>query len=287
MCRFIAYAGNPILLHDVLFKPQNSLIQQSIHAREAVDEPLNGDGFGVGWYTHEIDKTPGVFVSLQPAWNDRNLIHLASKIRSNCFFAHVRAASHGGVTTFNTHPFTYKRFLFMHNGDIAGFKQIKRYLRRKLSDEMYDWVQGQTDSEHMFALFSDIFNRHKGHYIVDDIATALTETIADIRTMQKEHEVEGISYINAAITDGNRLVAIRYISDTTVAAPTLYYAFGDQYIYRNGVCHILDTQNNSNGAVLVVSEKLTNHKADWHEIPVNHMILVTDDLNIELREVNV
>lgn len=285
MCRFIAYAGNPILLHDVLYKPKNSLIQQSIHAREAVDEPLNGDGFGVGWYTHEIDRTPGVFVSLRPAWNDRNLIHLASKIRSNCFFAHVRAASAGDVSTVNTHPFYYKRFLFMHNGDIAGFRKIKRYLRRGLSDELYDWVQGQTDSEHMFGLFADIFNKRKRRYIVEDIATTLAETIHEIRKMQEEHNVEGISYINAAITDGNRIVAVRYISDPESPAPTLYYAAGDQYLYRNGVCHITPTEG-QNGAVLIVSEKLTNHKAEWHEIPVNNMILVTDDLKIELRPVD-
>ena len=121
MCRFVAYVGNPIILDDVLYKSKNSLIQQSIRARET-DEPLNGDGFGLGWYQQDIDPYPALFRSIQPAWNDPNLRYLAPKIRSNCFFAHVRAASSGDVSIDNNHPFHYQRMLFMHNGDIAYYK---------------------------------------------------------------------------------------------------------------------------------------------------------------------
>jgi glutamine amidotransferase len=282
MCRFIAYVGNPILLDDVLFKPKNSLIQQSIHAREA-DEPLNGDGFGVGWYAQEIDPTPAVFVSIQPAWNDRNLKYLAPKIRSNCFFAHVRAASTGDVSYVNTHPFHYKRFLFMHNGVIAGFEQIKRYLRRQLSDEAYNWIQGQTDSEHMFALFIDLFFKHKGHFVAEDIAAAFQETIARIHMLQKKHKIRGINYINVAITDGKNIVAIRYVSDKNVHAPSLYFSEGSHYEYYDHISRMLPGKDNENGAVLVVSEKLTNHTADWREIPVNYILLVHDDLTTSLH----
>lgn len=41
------------------YKPSDSLILQSFHARER-HEPLNGDGFGVGWYVPSIDSTPCV-----------------------------------------------------------------------------------------------------------------------------------------------------------------------------------------------------------------------------------
>ena len=57
MCRFVAYSGLPLLLADLLYVPSDSLIRQSYHARER-REPLNGDGFGVGWYVPEIDPTP-------------------------------------------------------------------------------------------------------------------------------------------------------------------------------------------------------------------------------------
>lgn len=284
MCRFIAYVGNPIILDDVLYKPKNSLIQQSIKARES-DEPLNGDGFGLGWYAHDIDPNPAVFISLQPAWNDRNLQSIAPKIISNCFFAHVRAASSGGVDYWNSHPFHYKRMLFMHNGDIADFFQIKRYLRRQLSDEIYAWLQGQTDSEHMFAVFLDIFHKNKYHYSAEDMAEALQETIHTIEAIQRKHHIKGTNYINAALTDGFNIVAVRHVSSKTAKAPTLHFSEGSRYVYANGVCRMLPSKDETNGAVLVVSEKLNSYRAEWQDIPVNHMLLVSDDLSTKLTPI--
>lgn len=282
MCRFIAYIGNPIILDEVLFKPKNSLIQQSIRARET-DEPLNGDGFGLGWYAQEIDPQPAVFVSLQPAWNDRNLKYIAPKIRSTCFFAHVRAASQGDVSLQNSHPFHYKRFLFMHNGEIAGFRVIKRYMRRQLSDEVYDWIQGQTDSEHMFAIFIETFLKNKGHFNAEDIADAFEETIAQINFIQKKHHIDGINYINAAITDGRSIVAMRYITDKSLPAPSLHFSEGSRYDYHGGRCHIVPTEAEENGVVLIASEQLNSFKAEWQDFPVNHILLVNDDLSTQLR----
>src|SRR5688572_25004900 len=104
MCRFVAYIGKEdMLLAELLAKPNNSLIKQSLLARES-RTPTNGDGFGVGWYT-PFDKTPALFTSLSPAWNDQNLAYLAKKTRAPLFFAHIRAASTGGISQFNCHPF--------------------------------------------------------------------------------------------------------------------------------------------------------------------------------------
>ena len=81
MCRLIAYLGQELLLEDVLVKPGNSIIMQSLHSRES-EVPTNGDGFGVGWYNPQLGETPGLFTSISPAWNDRNLLHLTAKIKS-------------------------------------------------------------------------------------------------------------------------------------------------------------------------------------------------------------
>ena len=53
MCRFTLYLGPPVRLSTLLIEPSHSLIQQSFHAEER-SEPLNGDGFGVGWYAPGI-----------------------------------------------------------------------------------------------------------------------------------------------------------------------------------------------------------------------------------------
>jgi predicted glutamine amidotransferase len=78
---------------DLITHPTHSIIHQSYGAKERTDySPLNGDGFGIGWYTldgmgdEEKCKTPCVFLSVTPAWNNLNLIRLAEKIKSPLFF---------------------------------------------------------------------------------------------------------------------------------------------------------------------------------------------------------
>lgn len=62
--------------------PDRSIIKQSYDARERLQDPslpnhlgfgnLNGDGFGIGWYTpdelREGDPTPCMYKSITPAW---------------------------------------------------------------------------------------------------------------------------------------------------------------------------------------------------------------------------
>ena len=50
MCRFVAYQGHPVLLADLLYRPRHSLVAQSTGSEE-MSQTMNGDGFGVGWYS--------------------------------------------------------------------------------------------------------------------------------------------------------------------------------------------------------------------------------------------
>src|SRR3954466_146552 len=52
MCRWMAYSGEPILADALLFQPEHSIIDQSLHARMG-GFTTNGDGFGIGWYRGE------------------------------------------------------------------------------------------------------------------------------------------------------------------------------------------------------------------------------------------
>jgi glutamine amidotransferase len=281
MCRFTAYIGKPILADELLFKPTNSLINQSMHAKES-DIKLNGDGFGLGWYAHEVDYSPALYTSVLPAWNDRNLRYISQKIRSNCLLAHVRAASMGYVNDLNCHPFHYKRFLFMHNGGIGGFLQIKRHIRKVLSDEFYQWIKGQTDSEHFFALFLQVFYEKKYEHSTINIALALKETIHRLFEIQEAHHIDEPSYLNMVITDGHSLLACRGSTSKDEDTPTLHYALGSQYEYHNGVSHMAPPINGLNEAVLIASERLNNFEHEWQDIPINHALLVYPDLSTKI-----
>lgn len=278
MCRFLVYKGAPITLDKLLYQPKNSLIHQSFKAQER-PEPLNGDGFGVGWYVQELDSEPAVFVSTTPAWNNRNLRYNASKVRSSCIFAHVRAASVGDVAEINCHPFHYKQFLFMHNGNIAGFQLVKRHLRNRLSDELYNWIQGQTDSEHFFTLFLNNLLKRETTISSRDAVEALEATIAELKEINAQYGIKEPSHLNVALTDGNWMVATRYVTDSALKPPTLYHSEGRCFDCVNGVCRMCQCDP-AEQAVLIVSEKLTDVKEDWHLVPHNHFVIVSDNLAV-------
>lgn len=283
MCRFLAYIGRPIILNQLLYEPKNSLVSQSFHALER-KEPLNGDGFGVGFYVPEIDPIPALFVATTPAWNNRNLRYNAPKIRSNCIFAHVRAASIGYVSETNCHPFHFDRFLFMHNGEIGGFAKIKRRLRDRLSDERYNWIQGTTDSEHLFALFLDKYLQPSRQKNAHGMAEALDETYAEILEMVARYADNAPSYLNVAVTDGTAIVASKCTLGTSTQAATLYHSEGSRFSCKDGICR-MEQADPAEHSVLVVSEKLTDVREDWQEVPLNHFVVVQEDLTVTLHPV--
>lgn len=259
MCRFVAYLGSEILLEEVLVKPVNSIIMQSLHARES-EVPTNGDGFGLGWYVPDIDACPAIFRSIFPAWSDSNLLHLTAKIKSPCFFAHVRAASVGGTNTNNCHPFSHNKWMLMHNGQVYDFIAIKRWLRRMLDDDIYNGIQGDTDSEHIFALFLQLA-KTRPLKTISQASHVLLETLQQVLALVKQHGVDGPSSFNICISNGDSLIATRYSSDKNILPESLHYLE-----VKDGPKH--------RGCVLVASEKLTDVGMVWEEVPPNHMLLV-------------
>src|SRR3954468_24325315 len=138
MCRWMAWHGQPVLMDDLLFKTQHGLIDQSLHSRLGA-EATNGDGFGVGWYG--APATPGTYHSVQPAWGDANLQDLAAHIESPLFMAHVRATSGTAIQESNCHPFRHGRWLFVHNGVVGDFHQLRRDLMLTVDPELFPNVQ--------------------------------------------------------------------------------------------------------------------------------------------------
>lgn len=275
MCRLVAYLGIPVLMERVLVQPKNSIVMQSLHARET-SLRTNGDGFGVGWYVPEIGSDPALFTSISPAWNDRNLLHLTAKIKSPCFFAHVRSASAGGVTNYNCHPFIYNDWMLMHNGEINNFITVKRHIRHLLEDDIYHWIKGDTDSEHLFGLFLQLAKGRdltKMHVVAD----VLENTMRKILDLIRQYGETGPSYFNICLTDGKRIIATRHCNYEKKKALTLHYLVG----YAVGSD---DTENrNMPSYVVVSSEKLTDIHTIWHEVPQQHMILVDENRRIHLR----
>ncbi len=286
MCRFLCYIGSPVALADLLYRPAHSLILQSYKSRER-KEPLNGDGFGVGWYLPEVSPTPCVFASLTPAWSNRNLQRLAEHIKSACFFAHIRAASPGmRVAEENCHPFQSGRYLWMHNGAVEGFSRIKRRLRRSLPDHLYHAIEGTTDSEHAFAVFLNLLGDNDRLIQAEEMGRLLVTTVKQLEQWTVDAGVVGPSYYNFAVTDGQSVAALRYVSDQRLEPISLYYAAGRKYQCADGIGSLREGRP-SEQAVIIASERLTEQRGDWVRVAPNHLVTVAADLKVTVSLIEV
>ena len=229
MCRFVLYLGPRTRLSSLIVDPGHSLIRQSVHSRER-EEPLNGDGFGVGWYANDLSVEPAVFRSITPAWNNRNLQNLARVVASDCVLAHVRAATQSsGVNEANCHPFRWRRYLCMHNGDIGDFRArspqtARERLRRGVRERL---------RQHGLGALLRAVHRLVARARRDDPARAHGAR-AEARDRARAHPraqagAGSYSYLNVAIADGDRAVVSRFTDDPEAAPESLYWFSGSLY----------------------------------------------------------
>jgi predicted glutamine amidotransferase len=254
MCRWLAYSGSPILMAEVITKPQRSLIDQSLHSHLGATT-TNGDGFGVGWYG--VGEIPGTYHSVQPAWNDRNLSDLGAHIPSPLFFAHIRAATHTPVQETNCHPFRHGKWLWMHNGMISEFAKCKRDLQFAIAPELFPFIEGTTDSETMFYLA-------KTFGLEADPVSAVEKMVGFVEATGREHGVEHPIQMTIATTDGERTWAFRYSSEGK--SRSLFFST-DVHALR-----LLHPDNPmlweiSEESRLIVSEPLGDLAGAWNEVP--------------------
>ena len=255
MCRWLAYSGSPVLIEEVLYKPEHSLIDQSLHSRMGA-ETTNGDGFGLGWYAPDAE-TPAVFHSIEPAWNDRNLREVASHVESPLFLAHIRASSGTAVQQTNCHPFRYGKWLWVHNGLVRDFHLVKRDLALAVDESLYPYIEGSADSETLFYLALTFG-------LEDDPPKAVERTVGFVEEVGRRHGIEHPIQMTIGTTDGKSLWGFRYSSEGK--SRTLYYST-DMRTVRELYPDRPRLQEVSDETRLVVSEPLVDLPGAWNEVP--------------------
>jgi predicted glutamine amidotransferase len=254
MCRWLAYSGSPVRIEDLIFKPEHSLIDQSLHSQLGA-ETTNGDGFGIGWYG--VGETPGVFHSIEPAWNDRNLRDLAAHIDSPLVFAHIRASSGSPVQQTNCHPFRHGRWLWMHNGVVREFHRVKRDLVLAIDPSLFPFIEGSTDSE-VFFFLALTFG------LEQDPVDAVEQAVGLIEETGRRHGVEHPIQMTVATSDGTDVWAFRYSSERQ--SRSLFYSTDVPTLRRlHPELEVLATV--SEESRLIVSEPLRDLPDVWNEVP--------------------
>jgi predicted glutamine amidotransferase len=157
-------------------------------ARQSRREP---DGTGLGWFA--ADGRPHVAKQPLAAYEDQAFAREAKEVESTTFVAHIRYATTGAVEPRNTHPFGQRGRLFAHNGVVEDLERLEHEL-----GEDRALVQGDTDSERLFALITREIERRK------DVGAGITAAVRWVAAQLPLYA------INLVLTTADGLWALRY-----------------------------------------------------------------------------
>lgn len=258
MCRlFGLHAGTPVRATFWLLDAPDSLAEQSRR------EP---DGAGIGVF----DPAGRPVLDKQPiaAWKDRLFTAEARDLTSATFVAHVRYASAGNDSTLNTHPFSQDGRLFAHNGAIGELDVLDRRLDEL---EIRPLVEGQTDSERVFALVTAEVRSHAG-----DVDAGLVAAL----TWVAEHLP--VFALNVILATPDRLWALRY-----PATHKLYVLERDAGGHRRADrlhahsprIHAESDDLGGQASVIIASERMDDDPG-WRLLEPGELVRVDPDLSV-------
>ena len=242
MCRLLGWSGLRTPLARPLTGSAHSLVRQSLASREA-PVTRHGDGNGVAWYGR--GGTPHRVRSGRPAFSDARLAATGDRVASSLALVHVRAATDGGASTVNSHPFVDGRLAFVHVGAIAGMDEIRDILLDGVSPERRATILGDTDSEVLFALLVE-------HGLGHRPASAYAEVLARVADAQRAAGTERSVRLAALHADGRSLYVHRHATDG-----------GPPLLYRSS--------SFVPGTVTVASEPLDDRRRGWTVLPAGRV----------------
>lgn len=200
---------------------------------------VNADGFGVGWYPLPGDGAPGPdalrFRSAAPIWSDPSFAALTAATRTTGLLAAVRSATTGmPVTPTASAPFVDGRWLFSHNGRVAGWPDTVATLAATLPVTDLLTLDAPTDSALLWAL------ARRRLRAGDDPAVVLAELVTGVAAAAPG------SRLNLLLTDGATIWATAW--DHALAVRV------------------------DDASALVASEPIDPHPT-WTRVPDRHLVV--------------
>jgi glutamine amidotransferase len=198
MCRHLAYVGDPVSLHDLLFGAPHALARQAEHPRHQQSGTNNPDGWGVAWFEPGDDQ-PHVYRTVTPIWRDHAFTEQSKDIRCRGVLAAARLASPGAtIDVTGNAPFVGGRWLFSLNGIVRGFTgEVGDALRAQVKPELRASITGDADTEVLFALVLQLVDAGVAP------ADALRRVVGDVFALTTGR-------LNLLLTDGTTVYATRY-----------------------------------------------------------------------------
>lgn len=295
MCRALAYLGSPVLLDDLLFKSDSSLMKQTYAPQMYKALNLAGLGMAAWEPNSNYPEIPFIYKTIAVPFFDRNLKVLAEKLKPTCLIAHVRGVisdPSARVNIQNIHPFRFPgfRLALAHNGDLVNIDQMRYDLLEYIKPEISQYIAGTTDSEWMYALLMSQLEDPTKDLEFNEILPAVTSMLKILKHVRDKRGITDASYVNLFISDGNDLVATRFTFDLgcyedkidefgySLGDLSLWYTLGQDYGWHEDEWKLVGGGNNAD-SIIIASEPLSKDITNWAEVPEYSMIYVTSEGN--------
>ncbi len=268
VCRFYGLrASAPTAVECCLVRARNSLLTQSrrdLHGFE------NADGWGIATYE---DGTVRIRRDAAAAHISEEFRSAAEDTAAPTLLAHVRRATIGAMVIQNTHPFSWGRWAFVHNGTVPYFEQLRGRMQEAMAPEHGAAIQGSTDSEHIFHM---VLSAHEAAPELP-LLTALEGTLRRIARWCDEQGPATRLGLNVLLTDGERMVGSRW-QRTLSFLERERLADCDVCGLRHARCEPPEAYR----AVVIASEPTTEESA-WREVPERSVYEVTPDFRLRIE----
>ena len=239
-----------------LLEAPDNLVEQS---------KRNPDGTGLGVF--EADGKSVLYKQPIAAWQDSQFAAEAHEVTGTTFIAHVRYSSSAALELRNTHPFLQDDRIFAHNGVVTGLDVVDARLRELGVDDL---VQGDTDSERIFALITACIRRHNG-----DIGAGIVDAVGWLA------ETVPIFAVNMLLSTSTDMWALRYPETHQLYLLDRRDIDDRRLRMHSDRITAHSEQLTSDASVLFASEPMDDD--EWQLLAPGELVHVDADLQIDRR----
>ena len=225
----------------------------------------NPDGTGLGVF--EADGRPVVDKQPMAAWQDSQFATEAHELTGTTFIAHVRYSSSAALELRNTHPFLQDDRIFAHNGVVTGLDVVDARLRELGVDDL---VQGDTDSERIFALITACIRRRDG-----DVGIGIVDAVGWLA------ETVPIFAVNMLLSTATDMWALRYPETHELYLLDRRDVDDRRLRMRSDRITAHSDHLTSDASVVFASEPMDDD--DWALLAPGELVHVDADLQIDRR----
>ena len=209
MCRVLAYIGPEVPVENLLTKPENSLVNQTLDPERHPQLQLAGWGFGI-WSEHLLKpEEPFLYHRPMAAFYDDNVETIVPSLQASTLLAHVRAADYNSLTVLadeNCHPFSYQdtSWIVAQNGDMPNWKVLQRELLPHCKDSFLQQMSGTTDTEFIYVLLLSLLEGDSD----EDVQRAFEEMLRLIAQAQKTLDLPALTKLKMALVRPDRIIGV-------------------------------------------------------------------------------